>query len=305
MEIQQLRHFLAAVRCGNLGKAAEQECITQSGLSRSVKNLETILGIQLLNRGSHGITATAFGEALIPHAKLVINNARKAADAISAIAQRRTGSVTIGVTFNYGYYFIPAVVCDLLEKHPRISLEVHSSSFQHVMDMLTRAEVDLVFGLVDTSYNKPEIEVRELFVTRSVIVAKPNHPLAGKDNVEASELVEHDWVMLNGAGFQRAFADHFHRTCRKAPTQAVRTNSMALLLQIISRTNRLTVLPREIVADDIAAGRLVQISADTPADFARAGLALNRNANVTPAMEAVIEMIEKKSAEYGYSGARE
>lgn len=297
MEIQQLRHFLAAVRCGNIGKAAEEEFITQSGLSRSIKNLETLLGVQLLVRSSRGISPTAFGEALIPHAVLVINNARMAAEAITNIAQKRTGQVTIGVTLNYGYYFIPGVICQLLERYPGISVDVLSSPFQNMMDMLVRAEVDLLFGLVDANYCKPEIEVRELFVTRSIVVARPDHPLAGKGEVSANELIEHEWVMLNSAGFQNAFAEYFHRKCRKSPLQIVRTSSLALLRQIVIRTSKLTVLPKEIVANEIAAGTLVQVSTETPADFAWAGLALNKSSIVTPAMEALISIIEEKSAQ--------
>ena len=54
MEMQQLRYFLAAVKHGNIGRAAKELNITQPALSRSIKNLETDLGAQLLERGPQG-----------------------------------------------------------------------------------------------------------------------------------------------------------------------------------------------------------------------------------------------------------
>ena len=297
MEIQQLNHFLAAVRCGNFGEASEQQFITQSGLSRSINNLETRLGVQLFNRGPKGVTPTAFGEALVPHAELVINNAIKAAAAIQNIAQKRTGSVSIGVTLNYGYYFIPGLLCYLINQYPGISVDVHTGSFRETIDMLERGEVDLCFGLLDMSYKKADIEVRELFTTRSIVVARPDHPLANLSNVTAEQLTQHEWVLVDGPGFQHAFEEHFNqRNCKVIPVQSVRTNSLALLQEILQRANHLTVLPEEIVAEDIENNLLARIDAETPADYARAGLAINTNSNVTPAMEIVIELIEKKAA---------
>jgi LysR family transcriptional regulator, regulator of abg operon len=54
MEVQQLRHLIAAIETGNLLRAADKSCISQSGLSRSIKTLETTLGVPLLIRGPKG-----------------------------------------------------------------------------------------------------------------------------------------------------------------------------------------------------------------------------------------------------------
>ena len=89
MEVQQLRHLLAAVRYGNLLKAAEEIHISQSGLSRSIKSLETRLGVPLLIRKSKGVEPTVFGLSVINRAKVIINEVARAVEEIKAIEAAR------------------------------------------------------------------------------------------------------------------------------------------------------------------------------------------------------------------------
>ena len=98
MEMQQLRHFLAAVRHGNFAKAADDVNITQSGLSRSIKTLEDVLGLPVLVRNARGVEATKFGAALVPHAKAILNERERALEKLLAIRQQHLGSVRLGVT---------------------------------------------------------------------------------------------------------------------------------------------------------------------------------------------------------------
>src|SRR6185369_14087501 len=67
LDPRQLRAFLAIVRCGSLGLAAESLHITQPALSRIVRRLEDQLGVPLFERRTTGMEPTAFGQALLPH----------------------------------------------------------------------------------------------------------------------------------------------------------------------------------------------------------------------------------------------
>lgn len=73
MELRQLRHFVAVVDSANLSRAAERVAISQPALTRSIKNLEDLLGVELLERQPRGVAPTEAGLALYHHAQIVLN----------------------------------------------------------------------------------------------------------------------------------------------------------------------------------------------------------------------------------------
>lgn len=295
MELQQLRHFLATVKHGNMGKASEELHITQSGLSRSVLNLERQLGLTLLKRNPRGVEPTPFGLSLIPHAQAMLNKEQRAIRELESLKRLQTGSVSIGITLNYSHYFVPDLLSELMTDYPSIEIEVRSGAYVDLVDSLRRAEIDCVFGLLAIGLEYDDLCVEELFTTRSIIVARKNHPFARKRKLTHQDLSEADWAMLSGEGFQRAFQNYFYVKGCPAPRQVFKTNSLALIKNIVAAQDLLTVLPKEIVSDEIKRKQLVHIDIETPADFARAGLLYRQDGVTTPAMEVVIEKFRAHS----------
>lgn len=297
MELTQLRHFLAAVKHRNLVKAAEEQNITQSGLSRSIINLERALGMTLLERTPQGIEPTAFGERLIPHAQMMLNEEKRAKRELRSLQQLKVGGVSIAISLNFSHYFVPELIDSILEKHPGIEIEVQSGVYSELIARVRESHFDFFFGLIASERPPPDLVVEELFTTRSIIVANASHPLAKEDPVAVDELSRACWAMLNSEGFQRAFSGYFYSRGVAIPYQSMRTNSLALLRHVILGQNLLTILPKEIVAADIAEGRLVQIAAETPADFARAGLVYQLDGLLTPAAKFIMQEIRLAAAQ--------
>lgn len=298
MELQQLRHFLAAVRLGNVGKAAEDQNITQSGLSRSILNLERQLDLTLLKRNPRGVEPTAFGLSLIPHAEAMLNKEHRAKKELESLKNLHTGTVSLGITLNYSHYFVPDIITQLLAEYPSIQIEVRSGSYMELAKGLQQAELDFVFGLLASEYDQADICIEELFTTRSIIVANCAHPLVGKRKITTDNLSNSEWAMLSGEGFQRAFTNYFYVKGSPLPYQAFKTNSLALLKKVVSTRELLTILPKEVVAEEIADKRLAQIKSETPADFTRAGLIYRSDGVTTPAMKLVMDQLREKALEF-------
>lgn len=295
MELQQLRHFLAAVRLGNIGRAADDQRITQSGLSRSIKNLEDQLGLPLLKRHPKGVVPTAFGERLIPHANALINREQSAVDDLLSMSKVDTGAVSVGITWNYSHYFTPEVFTDLLSSHPGLKIRVKSGTYIELFESLRQDELHIVFGLLASGHQHPDCKVEELFTTRSIVVSSKTHPLARKRKITAEHLSQSEWALLDSEGFQRAFDNFFYVAELSLPEKVFQTNSFALLKHVVINSSLLTILPREIVENDLASKRVAHIKTDTPADFTRAGIVYRSDAVITPAVELVIKKIRSEA----------
>ena len=291
MELTQLRHFLAAVKHGNLVKAAEEENITQSGMSRSIINLERKLDMPLLERNARGIFPTPFGLSLIPQAELILNQAARATRELQSIKNLHIGSVNMGVTLNYSHYFIPSVLNKIYGEFPSIQIEIESGSFSELVEGVRQSKLDFFFGLIKLDEQLTGLSVEELFSTRSLIVCNRKHPLLRKRKVSLEDLSAAQWAMLSSASFQAAFTSYFYSKRVASPHQVLKTNSISILRHAVRTNDFLTILPRELVADDLDSGAFAVIAAEVPADSTPAALVYKPEAIFTPAINFVMEQI--------------
>jgi DNA-binding transcriptional LysR family regulator len=292
MEIQQLRHFLCAAQLGNIGKAAEQLGITQSGLSRSISNLEEQIGVQLLIRNPRGVEPTFLGRALIPYAQSILNVDKRAVADIRALKSAEGGSVRIGITSNFVYYFMPDIITDIATSLPKIEIIVYSGTFGELIERLNLADLDLVFGLIDGATKLENYVVANAFDSTSSIYARPDHALAKKPHVTVDELAKHAWGLVDSAGFQRVFQEHFIKNGVTPPGCQLKSNSLGLLKGSMQQLNLLTILPDKQVSSELERGILVKIDSETPGATATAGLLHRRDQILMPAAEKCLELIK-------------
>ena len=291
MEIQQLRHLIAAVQYGNLLKAAEESHISQSGLSRSIKSLETRLGVPLLVRKSKGVEPTIFGLSLLRRAHVIISEAAHSIREIRAIEQAQVGEVTLGITPNYAHYVIPQVIAELTAARPAIRINVVSTSFLDLVEKLKVGDIDFAFGFLGATEQTPDVNIEELVDSHSRVVARAGHPLLAQDNVGVDDLSRSRWAMLNGEGFQRNFLNFFYVRGQIIPAQSLKTDSIALLKRVVMGSDLLTILPVAAVGHEINEGALTTLPCETPAEYARVGFLFRVESLVTPQMQLLIDLI--------------
>jgi DNA-binding transcriptional LysR family regulator len=282
MEIQQLRHLIAAVQYGNLLKAAEESYITQSGLSRSIKSLEDRLGVQLLVRKPKGVEPTIFGECLIRRGKLILNEVARAVEELRAIEEARTGNVHFGITQNYASYVVPDILAELASERPDMNVEVQTGGFLELAELVKSEALDFGFGIIGPIRQNEGLIIEHLRDHRSHVVARATHPLAGKQDVTVADLAGAQWLLLNSEAVQRGFAGFFDRHGFNAPSQVIRTDSITLIRRVCQASDVLTVLPLEAVDRKMSQGILVEIDCPTPVDQARIGLIFREGGVLTP-----------------------
>jgi DNA-binding transcriptional LysR family regulator len=296
MEIQQLRHFLAAVRYGNIAAAADKLHITQSGLSRSIKNLETTLGLQLLKRNPRGVEPTPFGANLIPRAQAILNERDRAVEELNAVRKAQSGIVKVGVTLNFTHYLAPETIAQYVSERKGVNVVVETGAFPDLIESLQLAEVDFVFGLIGGHPDKSHLKIEYLFDSHSAVLCRPSHPLAGLRKVGPAQIAEAGWAMLNGASFQAAFAEYFMVRNLPLPRQILRTNSIAFLKRSVACLDVLTILPEPLVQAELAERSLVKLPVDTPAGVASVGIVTREDEILTPAVLGLIEVFRSLTA---------
>lgn len=292
MEIQQLRHLIAAVSTGNLLKAADDCNISQSGLSRSIRSLEDRLGVQLLVRKSKGVEPTMYGKSVVRWAHLILSDINRSLEELKALQSADIGTVNFGVTQNFGYYLIPDILARLNTTHPGILFNVSTGGFLDLMEDLQQGHIEFAFGLLGPISQTEELRIEPIRDHHSRVVARSGHPLTqlGRE-VLPEELANARWASLSGRGFQSIFAEYFSSKGLKAPAQVVRTDSISLIRRLVAKSDMLAVLPPDVVLDNVEADAFAILDCEAPAEHTEVGFLFRPDSLTTPQMQMVVDAI--------------
>lgn len=293
MEMQQLRHFVAAAKHGNIGRAADELNITQPALSRSIKNLEGILGAKLLDRGPKGVSVTVFGESVLEHARVILSEAERAVAEVHAIQGLNQGQFTLGISPNFSSFIVPEAIGRLNQDRPGVNIAIAGGFYDELIAGLRRADYDLVFSIFPSSYDDPDLEFEELYISRSSVYARADHALAQRPSVSLADLSACGWVVPNQAAIDRMFRLFFTDNGLPVPRQVIRSTSIGYLKQAVLHSSLLSILPEHLLEEDVASGKVVRIKNEECCVVGRCGIITRRHRSRPPAVSACMDFLRQ------------
>jgi len=243
MELQQLQHFLALARIGNIGRAAEELHITHSGLSRSIKTLEEFLGLSLFERLSRGVTITPSGEALLPRATHILNERARAISELEALRSLRAGRVEVALHPVFDDNVALRVLDDFTTRFPDVEIDIWSGADPELSARMIAGDFDFGFTLFATGRDEQMLAHETLFDLAVDVYARTGHP-AVNSHIDVDALLAAEWVLLGASAFRRAFDNYFRALGLQPPRRIRQCSSVALLRGMVARRDSLTLLPR-------------------------------------------------------------
>jgi DNA-binding transcriptional LysR family regulator len=255
LDPRQLRAFLAIVRCGSLGLAARSLHITQPALSRIVRRLEDQLGVPLFERRTTGMELTAFGQALLPHATVLSEEAAVALEQIKSLRGLGHGTLRVGAIASVAITVLPTVLERMLTRWPKLNVQI-TEGVEDVLEVaLTHNTIDVAIG--GKLNESPEIlRVAEApFTDRHSVISAANHPLQKRKALTLRDVLNVPWVMPPAdAEPRRQFNALMAKLGAVPPQVAVETRSTSVIKAMVAQTGYLGWLPEPLFAAERDAG---------------------------------------------------
>ena len=252
--LDQLRIFLVVADEGSFNRAARKLGRALSVVSYGIAALESQLGVRLFDReGSRRPVLTDAGRALLADASAVVDEADGLVARARGIRQGLETEVALAVDVMVPSSTVAGVLRDFQEAFPTVNLRLHVEALGAVAALVLDKRADLAIAGPDI-LDLPELERRAVGSVELVPVAAPGHPLATRDTIPPGETRQHLQLVLTDRSpltEGREFSVLSPRTWRLADLGA----KHALLLEGIGWGN----MPRDRVAEDLAAGRLVAL----------------------------------------------
>ena len=174
--LARLSCFVAVAEELHFGRAAERLHMTQPPLSRQIQQLESELGVQLIDRTTRTVTLTPAGVAFLPDARRILQLAEGAAQTVKRIPEGDLGTVVIGFTAASAHVVLPRLLSAAREKLPDVKLDLREMVTAVQLDGLMSGEVDL--GMARPPVKRPGLVSRPLLHEQLIAALPEEHPLA-------------------------------------------------------------------------------------------------------------------------------
>lgn len=248
MELRHLRYLLAVAEHQNFTRAAQALHVSQPTLSQQVKQLETALGVQLLDRSGRTVRATDAGEVFLDYARLALQDLDAGERAIHDVHDLSRGSLRLAMTPTFSPYLTGPLVERFNARYPGITLSIQEMTQDHIEADLARDELDV--GIAFADVRSVEIESLPLFVeSLGLVVGAAHTHAAQRTPLTARELEAQPLVLLNSDFATRLHIDRYFHDHGITPRIAIEVSSISAIVEIVRRGRLATVLPDAIARE--------------------------------------------------------
>jgi len=260
LDPRALRTFLAVCKEGTISGAARRLNISQPPVSVAITQLERSLGAQLFDRSRTGIKLTEEGAALQRRAEAMDALLRDAETEVRLAKDGVLGPLRIGGTPGALVSLLPGALKRLEERYTSFSIHVLERPDSELAEMLRRNEIELAF--VTTGLEEPPDDMdEEGFASDpfALIVGKLNDRLPAHMSLKQAESLR--WILPEARGGFRRQVDALFASAEVAiPRDVLRCDSLLTTKAIIRDGQRVTILPRGVVAAEVSIGVLRAIT---------------------------------------------
>jgi len=247
--LKQLQYLVALKEFGHFGKAADSCYVTQSTLSAGIRELESLVGITLVERTRRVVRFTALGDRIVEKAHRVLREAEELAAIAEASGKPLTGQLRMGVIPTIAPFLLPRLLPKLREERPELKLYLREETTQASIESLRHGHVDCV--LLALPYATGELD-SEILLRDRLYVAFPRDDPRDPPEWIGPEMIDDSKLLLLEDG--HCLKDHALAACNRPELRASATmmgTSLHTLVQMVDNGLGLTMLPEMAITGGI------------------------------------------------------
>lgn len=292
----KLRHLIVVASIAQRGSIREASAVlhlTQPAMSRSLAEVERILGVQLFDRGPKGMTVTTAGAPLITHMQLVTSEVGSMLRHADEIVNGGRGEVRVGTLLAGTADILPTAVFEVTRHHPGVRVAVSEGTPDRLHEDLMSGQIDLVVGRVSPLASMPGVDVEPLYDDEVHVVCTPSHPRSGHRGTLA-ELVDDAWILPpRDTSLRQQVEAAFIRECGRAPDRVIECVAPVPLRALVLRGEHLAVVPSGIFADDLDSDMLVSLQLDIEGTSVPVGIIARAGSELPSSADVLINAVRR------------
>ncbi|WP_128892335.1 hydrogen peroxide-inducible genes activator [Erythrobacter sp. HKB08] len=240
--IKQLQYLVALHEHGHFGRAAEASFVSQSTLSAGIRELETLLGVTLVERSRRVVRFTPLGEQVVAKAHRLLREAEELSDLVQASGKPLSGELRMSVIPTIAPFMLPRILPRLRTERPNLKLMLREETSQDAVESLHHGRVDCV--LLALPFDTGEVEYEHIGEDKLYVAFPENDPRDPPETIPPSMIDEGRLLLLEDGHCLR---EHSLAACARPELRASATmigTSLHTLVQMVDNGLGLTMLPQ-------------------------------------------------------------
>ena len=243
--LKQLQYLVALKEHGHFGRAADACFVTQSTLSAGIRELESLLGVMLVERTRRVVRFTPLGDAIVDRAHRVLREAEELSAMAAAAGTPLAGELRMSVIPTIAPFLLPTLLPRLRRERPDLKLFLREETSQAACDSLHHGQVDCV--LLALPYGCGDVEHETLFEDRLLLALPEDRAAAMPDPVPPDAITAGEMLLLEDG---HCLKDHALAACNRPDLRSgarIMGTSLHTLVQMVDNGLGVTMLPEMAV----------------------------------------------------------
>ena len=301
LKTRQLLLLIALEEEGNIHRAADVLAMTQPAASKLLKDLEDVLQAPLFERLPRGMRPTAYGEAMIRHARTALASLNQAHDEVQELKAGRFGQVAVGAITTPGLMLLPPAIARVKQLHPtlRISLQIDSSDV--LMERMAQARIDILVSRLFAQHDKTALRFEPIADEPVVAVVRPGHPLLRLERLTLRDLSSWGWIVPpEGSVLRHRFDLMFVEQGLEAPANLIETAALLFVTKMIGQGDMIGLTAGDVGRYYESHNLVAVLPIELPCHMDAFGLLTRTDRPLSPAARVMLAAIKAAAAEsYG------
>ncbi|MFM0500044.1 LysR substrate-binding domain-containing protein [Paraburkholderia caffeinilytica] len=264
LTLRQLQIFVIAARHMSFARAAEELHLTQPAVSMQIKQLESVVGLPLFERGTRKLMLTETGDRFLHHASRILSEVKDAEDGLQALKGMDQGSICIGL-ISTAKYFAPKLLAQYAALYPGVDVRIVEGNRENLLRLLQDYSIDL--ALMGRPPRELDTVSEPIAPHPYVIVASAHHPLRDARRFDFQELRHETFLLREPGSGTRTVSEHMFKNHLFTPAKTVTFGSNETIKQAVMAGMGISLLSLHTLSLELRVGEIALLDVTgTPID---------------------------------------
>lgn len=280
LKLRHVRVFLEVARAESVSVASQRLNVTQPAVSRSLKELEDMLGTSLFDRIGRGLRLNEAGRVFQSHASASMLELLRGRDRLT-----KTGDVmsrlNVGVLPTAATDLVPRAALTFRKEMPQVRLYIQTGPNWLLFNELRDGQLDIVVGRMPESNAASGVSFQQLYIEDVVLVCRPDHPILTKPSPE-SHFASYPLILPpSGAVISQTVERYLASIGLPEMRGDIETVALPIGRKIVAISDALWFISRGVVADELAGRSLVTVPLASPLLSGPVGMSVSGSAPIS------------------------
>ena len=303
VDLRHLEAFVAAARHSSFTRAARTLNVSQPAFTVQIRQLESALGVRLLDRNTRSVQLTQIGQDLAPVLERILRELEALLHSTRSLSTAAAGYVAVAALPSLSATILPRIVEAFRKENPAISIHLRDAVGIRVAAMVRAGEADFGFGSLSSA--DPELEFTPLFKDRLVAIFGPETPFGRRRALSLADLAQQPLILMDRESTVRTVVDRALASIGHYAPPAFEASYMSTALGMVKAGLGVTILPESVL--EMEDNRDLDFRPiQKPALDRDVGILMKRGRSLAPAAAALVDAVRKecKSRARGVRGRR-